>query len=137
MDTVDGTIRTRTVVVAAGYRTAAMLASLGVDLTLTPVRHTITLVDRTDGVGEIHPVVADRPQGSYYRFEGLGISLIRSMDPLEGDPDADAETARRPSETHSRRLADRFWKRFPSQAEAKLRPGIPTSMTAHPTSRRR
>jgi glycine/D-amino acid oxidase-like deaminating enzyme len=123
VETVDRAIQTRTVVLAAGYRSAALLAPLGVDLPLTPVRHTIALVNRTGGFGEIHAVIADRPQGSYYRSEGPGISLIGAVDPLEGDVDADVETARQPSETHIRRLVEHFWKRFPSQAEAGLRPG--------------
>jgi glycine/D-amino acid oxidase-like deaminating enzyme len=44
VDTTTGRIETRTVVVAAGFRTAELVAPLGVEIELRPIRHTIGIV---------------------------------------------------------------------------------------------
>src|SRR5712692_2105935 len=74
--TSDGAIETRTLVVAAGYRTRELLAPLGVDIPLTPVRHTMAVVQRSPDFGVLHPIVSDRVLGSYYRPEGSALTLI-------------------------------------------------------------
>ena len=47
VETSAGQIQTRTVVVAAGYRSRELLAPLGFDLPLRPIRHTIAIVQRS------------------------------------------------------------------------------------------
>jgi sarcosine oxidase, subunit beta len=71
-----GEIRAGTVVVAAGCRSRELLAPHGFEFPVTPVRHAIAIVERSDSFGRPHPVVADRLTGSYYRPEGATLTLI-------------------------------------------------------------
>ena len=124
IETVTGeTIATGAVVVTAGYRTRDLLAPLGVDVPLTPVRHDIAIVGRSAGFGAIHPVVSDRAGGSYYRPEGDELTLIGTTSPHEGHVDPDVERDRPPHQADAATLAARFAARFPSEEHAVLRGG--------------
>ena len=109
--------------VAAGYRTRALLAPLGVDVPLTPVRHTIAIVRRTPGFGSPHPIVSDRVLGSYYRPEGGELTLIGTTAAHEGRVNPDVERAPAPTLEDEATLAERFAERFPSQQQASLQRG--------------
>lgn len=118
-----GTIATRTVVVAAGYRTRELVAPLGVDLPITPIRHDIAVVARTPDFGDGHPIISDRINGSYFRPEGADLTMIGATAAHEGHEDANVEHTREPYEEDAESLIFRFWKRFPDQADATLRKG--------------
>lgn len=121
--TTSGAIATRTVVVAAGFESAAMLAPYGVVLPLRPMRHTMAIVQRSAGFGAPHPTVSDRIRGSYYRPEGAELTMIGMTDPLEGHDDPEVDVDRPPDHEETARHVDRFLSRFPSEAGAVLRRG--------------
>ena len=123
VETSAGPIATRTVVVAAGYRTRELVAPLGVDLPLTPVRHDIAIVARTPDFGRPHPIISDRINGSYFRPEGDDMTLIGTTAADEGHEDPEVEQTREPYPEDTETLVMRFWRRFPSQEEATLRRG--------------
>ena len=123
LETTAGPIETRTVVVAAGYRSAELVAPLGVDLPLRPIRHAIAIVQRSSDFGPEHPVVSDRIMGSYYRPEGQELTLVGTTAPYEGREDAAVEIDRSPGMEELETLVGRFCHRFPGQERAVLRRG--------------
>jgi sarcosine oxidase subunit beta len=120
----EGTIETRTLVVAAGYRTSELLAPLGVTIPLKPMRHTMAVVQRSSDFGALHPIISDRVFGSYYRPEGDELTLIGTTAADEGQVDIEVEIERAPTSAEEQRLAERFYRRFPNQGAATLRPGF-------------
>ncbi|MEI7771600.1 MAG: FAD-binding oxidoreductase [Chloroflexales bacterium] len=132
VETSAGHIATRTVVVAAGYRTRTLLAPLGVDLPLKPERHTITIIRRTPDFGAIHPVIIDRVIGAYSRPEGAELTLVGGGPPRQRDADPEVEQDR-PPDTHDRDAqSDWFLRRFPGQAAATLQSGYTGSYDMSP-----
>ena len=123
VETTAGAIATRAVLVAAGYRTRDLLAPLGIEVPLTPVRHDIAIVGRSPHFGGIHPVISDRVIGSYYRPEGDGLTLIGTTAPHDGHVDANVEAQRAPEPGDAATLAGRFATRFPGEEGAVLRGG--------------
>ncbi len=123
VETTSGPIETRTVVVAAGFRTAHLVAPLGIDMELRPIRHTIGLVQRSPDFGPPHTVISDRIKGSYYRPEGQELTLIGTTAPYEGQEDAAIEVDRSPASEELETLVSRFCARFPGQDQAVLRGG--------------
>jgi len=119
----QGEIRTRTVVVAAGYRSAALLEPLGVDLPITPVRHAIAVVERTPAFRGLHAVVSDRPARAYYRPESEDMTLLGEMDPLTGREDHDVEAEPPPATSEVTGLIGKFTARFPAEQEGVFRRG--------------
>jgi glycine/D-amino acid oxidase-like deaminating enzyme len=123
VETTRGPISAGTVVVAAGFRTPALLKPFGVKLPMTPVRHSIAVVERTPDFGAMHPVISDRPQLGYYRPEGERQVLLGAHDPLEGAVDDQVEVDKPPPPKETNRLMERFVRRFPAQADAAYRRG--------------
>jgi glycine/D-amino acid oxidase-like deaminating enzyme len=123
VETSAGMYSTRIVVVAAGYRTAALVAPLGLHIDLQPVRHSIAIVERTSDFGTRHPVVSDRVNGAYYRPEGETLTLIGTTGPYDGHVDPDVEIDLQPTNEDEARLVTRFCRRFPTQQRAGLRRG--------------
>lgn len=123
VETDRGTVESRAVVVAAGYRTRELLAPLGFDVPLTPVRHPIAIVQRSAGFGAAHPIVSDRVNGAYYRPEGADLTLLGTTAADDGRVDPEVEVTRLPTDDEQASLIERFCKRFPSEAAATLRPG--------------
>ena len=123
--TTGGEIDAGVAVLAGGFRSADLLAKHGVELPITPVRHTIAIVERQEekALDDEHPTISDRVKLGYYRPSGPGLTLIGAHDPLEGEVDAEVETTKRPHAEPTALLANRFWERFPGQAEARLREG--------------
>ena len=113
-----GRITTRTVVVAAGYRTAELVAPLGLELPLTPIRHAIAIIHRTASFGPRHPIVSDRVLGSYYRPEGSGMTMIGTTAAHEGREDQAIEEETAPTLEEEATLFERFCSRFPGQEQA-------------------
>lgn len=123
VETSAGPVATRTVVVAAGYRSKELVAPLGVELPLTPIRHDIAVVSRSADFGRPHPTISDRINGSYFRPEGDDLTLIGTTAAHEGHEDPDVERTREPYLEDTETLIERFWRRFPSQDGATLRKG--------------
>ncbi len=123
VETSAGRIATRAVVVAAGFRSCELVAPLGIDLPITPIRHDIAIVERTAGFGAAHPTVADLLNGSYLKPERSGMTLIGTMAARTGVEDPEVEQDREPTQTAVLDLATRFCRRFPTQDEAALRRG--------------
>src|SRR5207247_2141615 len=118
--TAGDVISTRAVVVAAGYRSVELLRPLGVDLEVTPVRHSIAIVERTADFGGPHAVVADRVTRSYYRPEGGRLTLLGFSPPFEGRVDYYLDADASPTEEETARLVARYCQRFPTQERATL-----------------
>ncbi|MBV9175399.1 MAG: FAD-binding oxidoreductase [Chloroflexi bacterium] len=123
VETTAGPIETGAVVVAAGYRTARLVAPLGVEVSLRPIRHAIAIVQRSDDFGREHPVVSDRINGSYYRPEGQNLTLVGTTAPYEGVEDAAVDVDRSATSEELETLVGRFCRRFPDQDTAVLRRG--------------
>ncbi len=123
VETTNGSIATRTVVVAAGYRTRELLAPLGFDVPLRPIRHTIAVVQRSSGFGRPHPTISDRVGGAYYRPEGQQLTLVGASSPFDGTEDPAVEVDRSPDPADESLLVSRFCHRFPSEETAGLRRG--------------
>jgi sarcosine oxidase, subunit beta len=123
VETTRGVIETRTVVLAAGYRSRELLAPLGFELPLRPIRHAIAIVQRSSEFGPAHPIVSDRINGSYYRPEGQDLTLIGTTGPYEGQDDPAVELDRAPSPAEVETLVARFCARFPTEDAAVLRRG--------------
>jgi sarcosine oxidase subunit beta len=123
VETTAGSIETRTVVVAAGYRSAELVAPLGIRLGLRPIRHAIAIVQRSDEFGPDHPAISDRVNGSYYRPEGRDLTLVGTTGPYDGLEDSEVEVDRSPSTEELETLVGRFCARFPGQQQAVLRRG--------------
>ena len=115
VETNAGRIATRSVIVATGYSSCRLVAPLGIDLPLTPIRHAVAFMRRADHFGKSHPIISDRVQGSYYRPREDGHTMVGKTAPHDGeqDPDADAWPAVRPEILQT--LAGRYRRRFPNQ----------------------
>ena len=123
VETSAGPIATGTVVVAAGYRTKELVAPLGVDLPITPIRHDIAIVGRTPDFGPRHPVISDRINGSYFRPEGAEMTMIGTTAAYDGHEDPEVEQTREPYPDDTETLLERFCRRFPTQDAATLHKG--------------
>lgn len=123
VETDKGFVASRAVVVAAGYRTRELLAPLGFDVPLTPIRHPIAIVQRSSNFGRAHPIVSDRINGAYYRPEGAELTLLGTTAADDGRVDPEVEASRLPTDAEQATLVERYCQRFPSQAAATLRPG--------------
>jgi glycine/D-amino acid oxidase-like deaminating enzyme len=109
----DGVIATRTVIVAAGYRSRDLLATLGIALPLTAIRHDIALARRPAGFERPHPVVSDRVFGCFYRPAGPELTRIGTTSPHDGHPDSVVERHDPPSDSERDRLVGGYARRFP------------------------
>jgi sarcosine oxidase, subunit beta len=121
--TSEGVIATEAVVVAAGFATRGLLLPHGVDIPIRPVRHAISIVQRSPTFGPAHPIVSDRILGSYYRPEADALTLIGTTSPLEGTDDPEVEVDRLPAYEETTRLAERYLRRFPADTSGMLRRG--------------
>jgi sarcosine oxidase subunit beta len=119
----DGTtIATKTVVVAAGFRSVELLAQLGVELPITPIRHDIVIIRRSPGFGEPHPVVSDRLLGAYHLPQEANVTMIGTNGPGSAvDPDVEAD--KHPSPKDVEWLVERFLRRFPAEENAVVHGG--------------
>ncbi len=122
---VDGeTIEAGKVIVAAGYRTKELVAPFGFDAPLTPVRHTMAVVQRTKDFGVTHPVISDRVFGVYFRPDVGDLTLVGTTAPYDGQVDYAIEDDRPADDEHVENQAERFLRRFPTQQAAALREGF-------------
>ena len=100
IDTADGRVRavvtaageriaTDTVVVAAGPWSKQVLADVGVDVPLLPVRHQVATVARPVEIVPQHPTVGDISQSFSFRPDGANFTTMGFGDDEE-QPDPDA-----------------------------------------------
>ena len=115
VETNVGRIATHSVIVATGFASCQLVAPLGIELPLTPIRHAVAFMQRANHFGKSHPIISDRVQGSYYRPREDGQTMVGKTAPHDGDhdPDADAWPAPRPEVLAT--LAGRYRRRFPNQ----------------------
>ena len=66
--TASGTVNAPVVVNCAGLWAARLLAPLGIEITITPIRHQMCFFRRPSGFGP-HPGIVDRPHRTYMRPE--------------------------------------------------------------------
>jgi sarcosine oxidase subunit beta len=71
-----GRVDTSVVVVAAGPWSRQILAKLGLDLPLTPMRHQVALLTRPLDQLPHHPTVADLAQSLSFRPEGANFTMV-------------------------------------------------------------
>lgn len=117
-------IQTEKVIVAAGYRTRDLVAPLGFGAPLTPVRHTMAVVQRTGDFGAMPPIVSDRVFGVYSRPDVGDLTFVGTTAPYDGEIDYAVESERPANDTHVQNQAERFLRRWPSQQAATLRQGF-------------
>lgn len=72
----QGTVDTPLVVVATGPWSRRVLAQVGVELPLAPVRHQVALVVRPVGQVPQHPTVGDIAQSFSFRPEGSNLTMV-------------------------------------------------------------
>jgi sarcosine oxidase subunit beta len=124
VETAQGFIAAPAVIVAAGYRTRDLLAPFGFDAPLTPVRHTMAVVQRTRDFGAPHPTISDRVLGVYLRPDVGELTFVGTTAPYDGTIDYAVEDERAADDMHVQAQAERFLRRFPSQQVATLREGF-------------
>ncbi len=132
LQTSDGPITAGAIVVAAGFRTVELIRPLGVELPVTPIRHTVAVVRRSTKFGPEHPIISDRVVGSYYRPDVDGQTLVGATAPYEGYPDPDIEQDRAPHDDDLIRLAERFADRFPSERNPNIQRGYTSTYDCSP-----
>ena len=115
IETNAGYISTRAVVVANGYSSRHLVAPLGLELPLTPVRHAVAFMQRAEHFGKPHPIISDRVAGSYYRPREDGQTMVGKTAPYDGDEDGDADAWPAPRPEMLQTLANRYRRRFPNQ----------------------
>jgi sarcosine oxidase subunit beta len=82
VDTMQGTIATRTVVNCAGAWSADIAKLAGIDLPVEPLRRMLVPTEPFDKVAHSVPMVVDMSTGFHFRPEGLGL-LFAWNDPEE------------------------------------------------------
>ena len=114
-----GRIATRQVVAATGPWTAALLATLGVELPIEVVRPQQAFLRPPADFGDEHPIVADLPNEVYYKPEGTGtrVGLISYDNDARVDPDTYDEGI---ESEFLRDARERVQRRLPAYARAVL-----------------
>jgi len=91
LETNNGSVRAKKVVVATGPWSKEFFASLGIKIPIKPVRHPVAIFQRPEEYSGNHPLVFDFPREAYYKPEGNHFfytgSLASDLDWTEIDPD--------------------------------------------------
>ena len=115
VETNVGHISTRSVIVANGFSSRSLVAPLGIELPLTPIRHAVALMQRADHFGKTHPIISDRVLGSYYRPREDGHTMVGKTAPYDGEEDPHVDDSPAASPDVLQTLAGRYRRRFPNQ----------------------
>jgi sarcosine oxidase subunit beta len=115
VETSVGRIATRSVIVANGFSSRSLVAPLGIELPLTPIRHAVAFMQRADHFGKPHPIISDRVLGSYYRPREDGHTMVGKTAPHDGEEDSDADAWPAPRPEFLQTVAERYRLRFPNQ----------------------
>ena len=125
-----GRIATDTVVVAAGPWSKELLASVGADAPLLPVRHQVATVARAVERVPEHPTVGDISQSFSFRPDGAAFTMMGFGDDEEQpNPDAYPEGLE-PADAAS--ALERLGRRVPGLADAHYRGGWSGLFTTTP-----
>lgn len=76
VETADGVIETRTLVLAAGAWSAALAQTAGVEMPLDVMMLAVGVVERPPSLSALHPACIDTIQGIYFRPEGDNLTLL-------------------------------------------------------------
>ncbi len=91
VETNNGTIRAKKVVVATGPWSKNFFGSIGVKIPIKPVRHPVAIFQRPEEYSGNHPLIFDFPREAYYKPEGNHFfytgTLASELDFMEIDPD--------------------------------------------------
>ncbi|WUJ74753.1 FAD-binding oxidoreductase [Kribbella soli] len=112
-----GTVRTGTVICAAGAWSEGLAASVGVELPVTPLRRQIVVTEAIPGLPAGLPMTIDF--GSTFYFHGEGPGLLVGM----SDPDEQPGFSVNRTDTWIPRLTDVMARRAPSLLEVGLTGG--------------
>jgi glycine/D-amino acid oxidase-like deaminating enzyme len=112
VETSEGPMAAGTVVVAAGIDTLDLVAPLGINLPVDPVRHTVAVVGPSEAATPDRPVISDRVVGSYYRPDAGSQTLVGATAPYDGHTGPGVRDAASPDVGDLARLAARFANRF-------------------------
>ncbi len=115
VETNVGSLSTRSVIVANGFSSRGLVAPLGIELPLTPIRHAVAFMQRAAHFGKSHPIISDRVLGSYYRPREDGHTMVGKTAPHDGDEDPDADAWPAPRPEFLQTVAERYRRRFPNQ----------------------
>jgi glycine/D-amino acid oxidase-like deaminating enzyme len=125
VSTPQGTIATRTVVLAAGGWSAALAETAGVELPVKPCRTQVALFRRPCEFGASHPVYGDLTNQIYFRPTHGEMTHVGNVDPREEkdpvDPDSYNEVATREFTGEMRAKLER---RYPEMRRAVGRGGF-------------
>jgi sarcosine oxidase subunit beta len=117
VETAHGSIRTGTVICAAGAWSRSCGAMAGVELPVTPLRRQILFTDAIDGLPPELPMTIDFESSFYFHREGPG--LLMGMSDPEERPGFSVET----TEDWIPRLMEVVRRRAPRIAEVGIRGG--------------
>ena len=96
VETNNGTVRAKKVVVATGPWSKNFFGSIGIKIPIKPVRHPVAIFQRPEEYSGNHPLIFDFPREAYYKPEGNHFfytgSLAGELDSVEIDPDNYNET---------------------------------------------
>jgi glycine/D-amino acid oxidase-like deaminating enzyme len=91
VETNDGTLRAKKVVVATGPWGKNFFGSIGINVPVKPTRHPVAIFQRPEEYSGNHPLIFDFPREAYYKPEGNHYfytgSLAGELDSVEIDPD--------------------------------------------------
>ena len=123
-------IATGTVIVAAGPWSQQVLAGVGVDAPLLPVRHQVATVVRPAGRALHHPTVGDISQSFSFRPDGSSLTMMGYGD---DDPEPDPDLFPQGVELADTASAlERLARRVPGMAESYYRGGWSGLFTTTP-----
>jgi sarcosine oxidase subunit beta len=116
VETVQGTIATRTVVNAAGAWSAQVAAMVGIDLPVEPLRRMLVPTEPFDKISHDAPMVVDMSTGFHFRPEGLGLLMAWA------DPDEKSSFNTNFDRTFVEKILTRGVSRFPVLEEVEVNP---------------
>ena len=127
--TAEGRVETPVAVVAAGPWSKMVLAKMGVDVPLVPVRHQVASLTRPVDKLPMHPTVGDIAQGFSFRPDGSALTMMGFGD----DEEADLETYNQGVDMEVMAEAlGRLARRIPAMSDAYYRGGWSGLFTTTP-----
>ena len=127
--TAEGRVETPVAVVAAGPWSKSVLAQIGVDMPLVPVRHQVASLTRPVDKLPMHPTVGDIAQHFSFRPDGSSLTMMGFGD----DEEVDVETYNQGVDMDV--MADalgRLTRRIPAMSDAYFRGGWSGLFTTTP-----
>ena len=127
--TPEGRVETPVAVVAAGPWSKVVLANVGVDVPLVPVRHQVASLTRPVDQLPLHPTVGDIAQSFSFRPDGSSLTMMGFGD--DGEVEVEAYNQGVDMEVMADALG-RLTRRIPAMSEAYFRGGWSGLFTTTP-----